>query len=303
MNKEDLIIKWLDNDLSPEELRELEAMEDFESYRMILEEASGFKPPAIPDVTEGLRDVRVRLKEKKAPVTLLKTLRPVLRIAAAVILVLAGYLYISGQGKVKVTTEVAEHHEFVLPDNSIVSLNSHSEIRFNKRKWNESRTLKLKGEAFFDVQKGAAFRVETDGGNVEVLGTEFNVLNRGDLFYVSCYEGSVKVEVQDMEYILHPGESVQVVNGKIKDLAVEGANPAWLSGQSSFESTPLKNVFKEIEAQYGVVILHGNTDLSQLYTGGFTHDNLEQALRSVCQPFGLRYTVTNNKVKIFTIEE
>ena len=68
-----------------------------------------------------------------------------------------------------------------------------SELNYNASKWGEKRELELKGEAFFDVEKGKRFDVNTELGKISVLGTEFNVLSRDSIFKVSCYEGLVQV--------------------------------------------------------------------------------------------------------------
>ena len=70
-----------------------------------------------------------------------------------------------------------------------MKLNELSQLEYNASKWDENRSLELKGEAFFDVEKGKRFDVTTEFGNVSVLGTEFNVLSRDSIFKVSCYEG------------------------------------------------------------------------------------------------------------------
>lgn len=81
----------------------------------------------------------------------------------------------------------------VLPDQSVVWLNSNSEISFDKNFNRRSlRNVKLRGEAFFEVQPNPArpFQVETPHGLIEVLGTSFNV--RG-----------LKIETQTEVQVMH----------------------------------------------------------------------------------------------------
>jgi len=56
-----------------------------------------------------------------------------------------------------------------------VVLNSKSTISFNKTDWKNNRQLTLDGEAYFKVEKGSTFTVNTNNGSVTVLGTQFNV--------------------------------------------------------------------------------------------------------------------------------
>ena len=68
-----------------------------------------------------------------------------------------------------------------------------------KRGFNEGhRTLHLKGEAYFEVQKlTLPFVVKTYHGEITVLGTSFNVRSRNDEFEVGVNSGQVKVSNRD----------------------------------------------------------------------------------------------------------
>ncbi|WP_339739781.1 FecR family protein [uncultured Sunxiuqinia sp.] len=60
-----------------------------------------------------------------------------------------------------------------LPDLSRVVLSQNSAASYPKYWW--KREVKLTGEAYFEVEKGNKFTVETKNGQVEVLGTRFLV--------------------------------------------------------------------------------------------------------------------------------
>ena len=59
-------------------------------------------------------------------------------------------------------------HDFI--DNSRVILNDGSSIKYDERKWGSERMVELKGEAFFEVEAGQLFQVETINGVVQVFG-------------------------------------------------------------------------------------------------------------------------------------
>ena len=48
-------------------------------------------------------------------------------------------------------------------------------FQFDKKRFTDERIIQLRGEAFFEVEKGSRFVVQTGKGAVEVLGTSFNV--------------------------------------------------------------------------------------------------------------------------------
>ncbi|MDD4756014.1 MAG: FecR family protein, partial [Prolixibacteraceae bacterium] len=75
----------------------------------------------------------------------------------------------------KITAPYGARTQFILPDSSIVWLNSGSELIFPAH-FSGSRPVTLKGEAFFQVKEAnSSFLVETAYGAVEVKGTSFNV--------------------------------------------------------------------------------------------------------------------------------
>lgn len=302
MNKEELILKWLDNDLTPEELRELQAMDDFDSYQKIVDHAAYFKNEHKVDAEKGFKDLEARIARKPKVIALKSRLKAITGIAAAIAVLISGYLFFNEQQQTQFSTALAEQQVRTLPDASEVYLNAESEIAFDESDWNRNRTLTLQGEAFFKVEKGSTFEVRTPDGWVRVLGTQFNVFDRDGIFKVHCYEGSVKVGVGHKEVILKPGEGLQMINGRMTAKNSKTDKPQWLEGRSSFESMPLPAVLNEIERQFGVRITLEKDPENSEFTGVFSHDNLEEALRSVCQPFRLQFQIEGNHVKVSPLE-
>jgi ferric-dicitrate binding protein FerR (iron transport regulator) len=225
------------------------------------------------------------------------------RVAAILIIALSTYFFLSPNNTTLITPQ-GTHQIWNLPDGSQISLNAGSEAYYNQESWNSDRTLELDGEAFFDVTKGSTFSVKTNSGVVTVLGTEFNVKIREDQFSVHCFEGRVKVQTQDTTLMLPAGTGMRLNQGQlISDIVAIGAKPDWMSGESSFENTPLKAVLFELERQYAVNIDYprGRSTESKpaLFSGSFTHEDLSTALKSVCQPFGLSFELSNQNVRIF----
>ena len=80
----------------------------------------------------------------------------------------------------------------VLPDGSTVTLNANATLSYDKD-FSAKRDISLSGEAFFEVKRGSTFTVKTTLGNVEVLGTSFNVIVEEKNFEVICKSGKVLV--------------------------------------------------------------------------------------------------------------
>jgi ferric-dicitrate binding protein FerR (iron transport regulator) len=192
------------------------------------------------------------------------------------------------------TTEafIAQHINTQLPDGSIINLNAGSEISYKPYWWWIKRQVILQGEAYFEVNKGKKFSVESSSGNTEVLGTSFNIYSRDDRYEVTCISGKVKVQANETKHsvILHPEEkaSLQKTGQFILEENVNIENTkAWMSNKLVFTSVQLIEVFKEIERQYNVKI-KVPSNFKQLYTGSFEKsDSVEEVLNLICRPFEL----------------
>lgn len=298
MDKDYLIKKWLADELSPEEAKAFEALEDAPFYKDVIDSASSFKASQFSAVAD-YQKLNVRLKGSDTKVKKITWIRPLMRIASVFVLGFALYYFFFNENLTKIHTQVGEKVSVILPDNSSVKVNALSEIAYNEKRWGQKREVNLKGEAFFDVAKGAKFDVVTPKGTVSVLGTEFNVLQRGNFFEVRCFEGTVKVNTEGHEEILEQGGSFRILEG----IVTIGKNmynvPQWTKNISDFQRVAVSQVFAELERQYGVIIIYENVNIEQLFTGGFVHDSLDNALRSITEPLDLEYTILpTNKVRV-----
>ncbi|MCU4174190.1 FecR domain-containing protein [Carboxylicivirga sp. N1Y90] len=94
-----------------------------------------------------------------------------------------------------------------LPDSSLIILNIDSKISFNKD-FHERKVI-LQGEGFFIVNpKSKQFIVETNHGDICVLGTSFNVESNKDQLNVEVDEGEVEVIIKDEKKKLLRGERI-----------------------------------------------------------------------------------------------
>lgn len=296
--KENYLAKWLNNELSEQELEEFRATPEFRSYEKIVATASALEGPAF-DAEAALERLRTKRGGSGGRVI---AMRPWVRwvgVAAALVLMLGGTYYFMNRPE-WVEAGYAQHTETQLPDASEVMLNAGSEITFNKKHWEGHRRVTLQGEAFFKVAKGKTFTVETEAGEVTVLGTQFNVLQRDDLFVVSCYEGLVRVDHAGRSVELPAGTSFRLVAGRIDTSEIMAASaPSWTRNESSFRSMPLAFVLQEFERQYNVEVEARNLDLTEFYTGTFSNTNMNLALQSISAPLQLAYEVHGNKVLFY----
>lgn len=297
---ETLLAKWLSGEISQEELEALEKTEDYNLFSRIAEESQDFERPKL-DSDKVYLSILKDLEERKKNKTKVKSLfnKRIIAVAASLTLLISMF-YINFKED-EFTTGYGENESVILPDNSEVILNSKSSITYSKRSWKTNRTLKLSGEAFFKVQKGSTFTVETTEGVITVLGTQFNVLENDDFLEVTCYEGKVSVSYNGGIAVLTKGkiytklkDSVITRNEKIKN------EPSWMVGESTFVSTPLEIVLESIENQYNIKFVGEIKEKSKLFTGSFVHSDLNLALDAVLIPMNINYVIKKNNTIVLS---
>ncbi|WP_223033017.1 FecR family protein [Hanstruepera marina] len=295
MDKETLIKKWLNHDLTAEEHQAFKKLDDYSSLVKLHDAVNKFKAPDF-DSTSVFDTISTEIHKKQKVQT--NWVRPFLRVAALLAICFSIY-YFTAPTNVRFATTTSEKTNLTLPDASTVTLNAKSTLTYNAKKWEDNRNLDLIGEAFFKVSKGEKFTVQTTQGNITVLGTEFNVNSRENLFKVTCYEGSVKVISDTNTQVLKPGDNFLILDGKFIATEEETfSKPNWLNNESKFNSLPFKFVLEEFERQYNMKIVSKTIDTNVLFTGGFTHNDMELALKSITLPLNIKYSIKNQLIEL-----
>ncbi len=173
-----------------------------------------------------------------------------------------------------------------LHDGTVVQLAPDSRLEFADQE--PASEVRLEGRAYFAVpsRTDRAFRVVLPGGDVEVLGTRFDVQGRNGQMQVAVVEGAVRLIV--------PGGEVQVGVSQVarsSDSApptVEDVDDVysvinWLGGFLAFQATPLTEVADELERRLGIVIEIEDSALrDRTVTGWFTEQRPEAVIAGIC---------------------
>ncbi|WP_348824836.1 FecR family protein [Flavobacterium aestuarii] len=294
MKKDRLLAKWLNNDLSQDELEAFQASPDFEKYQKIKDYTNHLE---ISDLDENAMLANI-LKQKKAVPKVVPLYNNWVFRAAAIFVIALGITFTL---KVFVpqtqTADYGEKTAFSLPDDSKVVMNSGSEISYKKWNWGNNRHLELKGEAYFQVSKGKRFEVQTSLGKVSVLGTQFNVKARKNMFDVVCYEGRVKVNYANTQILLTHGQGVSFENGEQLNVKTNTSKPEWMDNQISFNKENIRTILDEVERQYNITIELNVKDTTSLFTGKLPSKDLDVALQIISTTYHLKAKkVSKNKI-------
>ena len=303
MKNEQKILKWLNNELPEREVADLKKSEDSKTLEKIVHYATQLEAPKV-DANKSWDAFKKKELGKKETKVINLQFKSFLRIAAMAIIMLGASYFLFFNNDKSFETQIAETEILILPDNSEVILNAASKLSYNKKNWKTERQLELDGEAFFKVSKGQKFTVNTEIGSVQVLGTQFNVKERDNYFEVQCYEGIVAVTYKEEKVKLTFGKTFRIINDKV--ILVDDFNaksPSWLEAESSFAQVPLSQVISELEIQYDIKVTTKDVDSTQLFTGTFTHKNINVALEAISIPLKLSYKIEGNNVTLYKYGE
>lgn len=161
-----------------------------------------------------------------------------------------------------ISTPRGGQYKVVLADGTMVWLNAASSLEFPVSFTNSTREVTLNGEAYFEVAKDASkpFHVRTNGINVEVLGTHFNIMSYCEEGKVATtlLEGSVKVSKDGNAQVMRPGQQASWSSDNkftLSDHVDMDAVISWKNGRFYFNNTDIKTIMRQISRWYNVDIV------------------------------------------------
>ena len=220
-----------------------------------------------------------------------RTLRYIWAAASAIIILLTTGTYpLSNEEYTSKKNSLA----ILLPDGSQVQMKENSHLSYNRIAWLWNRTIDFEGTAHFIVTKGQKFIVKTNFGNVEVLGTEFQVEASAQSLAVACFSGAVGVKTEVGDKILHPNEKVECTPKGMTFTPAKEPLPPYLE----FNGVALNDVIDQIEELFDVTITPKDICQGIIYDGLLPTDNLGEALEIVMSSCGMTYSINGKQIII-----
>lgn len=195
------------------------------------------------------------------------------------------------------STNRGETYRVKLPDGSLVWLNAASSLTYPASFTGlKSRKVKMSGEAYFEIKKDKThpFIVETNGQDVTVLGTHFNIKAYEDEAEVvtTLQEGSVRVDFEAAawnskgkirykdEIVLSPGqqsllkgESISISKANLEE------NIAWKGGDFIFTEASIEKVMRDIARWYNIQVVYEGSIPAGTFSGNISRTkNISQIL-------------------------
>ncbi|MGV8092597.1 MAG: FecR family protein [Mangrovibacterium sp.] len=283
---EKIILRYLQKNASPEELKALDKWSDEPANRYQLKDYfklwlwSAQAKERSPEIRfdDTWNEILNRRDRIRPGIT---RLRQTIQYAAVVLILLnlgwwgARAFYdrkdMTKKQEFLVTADQTANSVIILPDQTRVCLREGSSIRYGSEFKVDSRQVFLEGEAYFEVTHNEEhpFTVKMEHAKIEVLGTKFNVSADQNVCQTTLVDGKVIFQAENgKKYRLLPNQMIELdVNSqhvKIKAVNTE-LYTAWKDGKVIFRDETLGEITKKLERIYHVEFIYKNPQLAQKY--------------------------------------
>lgn len=209
------------------------------------------------------------------------------------------------------STSKGETYRVKLPDGSSVWLNAVSSLKYAANFATlQKRIVQLQGEAYFEVSKDKSrpFIVESNGQEVKVLGTHFNINSypENKVIRTTLLEGSVQVSSSligktKQSLILKPNQQLLLTTKSIdiKEVPTEDVI-AWKNGAFAFNEESLESIMQSLSRWYGVeVVYEAGVRKTELYSGSVSRfDNISRVLSKLELTKGMHFRIEGRVITV-----
>lgn len=210
--------------------------------------------------------------------------------------------------EITVRTSGGQKSEIILPDGTSIWLNSGSMITYNAGYGIENRTVKLDGEAFFDVMyhEKEIFEIITGDVRVHVHGTAFGIkaYKEETSIDISLLRGHVTVHPTSSTRLLadlNPNQKAIITKNTlvchIEDCNAEIEN-IWRHGKLKIEGAPMSEVIDKMSRWYGVDISIQGNIRDEKYWFTIKTESLTEMLSLIDRITPIHYSINGEEVMI-----
>ena len=324
---DNLLLRFLLGEASKDEMQQVqewlelsdENQKTLDNYETVWAEAGKLTPnPVAVDTPSVWKKMSDRIdqyeEEQKSTKTISLKSRFTLifsGIAAAIVVLFGVYQLLIKQPQQLMVASAEEVLHETLPDGTGIVLNSNSNIIYPEKFAKNERRVKLKGEAYFEVEHNPEqpFIIEAKDAFVKVLGTSFNVkAYENSEIEVIVTDGLVHLFTVDSEtmdttsILLKAGEKGRISNENREPIYVAESIPDelfWMDYTLIFTDTNLKKVFGLLENYYNIKIEVSDERIYECrLSTTFSNNSINDIIEVIVATFEFEYTKENNTYTI-----
>jgi len=291
-----ILLDWLNQSPEHQQLAD--------QLRLVWEKTGSYSKDFSPELDAAFGQVRAKIEAAEPILRVVSFRQKLIRIAAAVSLLIAGVWVYREYSTPALTTVFAHNEEkrlIELPDGSRVWLRHNGALEYPEQFVGSERHVKLSGEAYFEIASDVAhpFFVDLPNGDlVKVLGTEFGVRMSPNLLQTDVFVRSGKVffspKLQPKGIVLTSHQKASYDRNITKLTVDESATLnelAWQTGGLEFLGTPMEEVVTDLEQHFKVKISLRNPAMRGCaHTSPLTTQPLEKVLESLALTYQFRVT-------------
>ena len=223
--------------------------------------------------------------------------------AAAAILILAiGFFWLNQPAPQQTLASGQSVINQKLADGSEITLNKQSSLHYPKTFKGKTRSVELKGEAFFNISpdKSKPFIIDVKDVLVTVVGTSFNVREDSSYVEVLVETGIVKVSHEGKEVTLQAGEKIKMpFAGAVaaKEKVSDKLHNYYRTKEFVCDDTPLWKLVQVLNEAYKTNIVFGREELKDLRMNTtFYNESLDQVLEVIHLTFNITVRKENGRI-------
>lgn len=214
----------------------------------------------------------------------------------------------SSSGYNTLSTARGETYRVKLPDGTQVWLNASSSLRYAANfSLHASRNVQLKGEAYFEVARDTEkpFIVHTDGQEVQVLGTHFNISSYTEESAVrtTLLEGSVRIVYQNKQTTLQPGQQSNLNDTGTLYIRQVDTEPiiSWINNEFMFDGDNIDEVMRKLERWYNLKVIYKGIKTEEKFGGEVSRfEEVDKVLQLLEKTGGVRFKIEGRTVYVFS---
>lgn len=285
--------------------------QELERYCRIWEESGNYMDMDIFDTNRAWEKIdRSNRRQVSLQRRLKNTYYTLSGVAATVLLMvvlsLTGLFDKEQEVSMRLTADYGNRSEIVLPDGSIVKLNSGSEVTYMYNPKKKAREVRFQGEGYFNVSKSKnPFVVKmANGVQVKVLGTTFNLKAYPDdpTIQASLIEGHIELEYNNNKLTMKAGEMAEFDKERNELRQIDGNlshSYGWLNNKLYMEDMSLADVCKYLERWYDVDIsIQEDLGKDIRYNGVIQEETITDVMKALSRLSNITYHVKGKNISI-----
>jgi transmembrane sensor len=311
---DDLLVKYLLQEATAEERRQVDAwtaadagnQRYFDHFKLIWDTSRELAVTSTVNEQEAWQRFQQRVNGAPASQGIVRsfnrrfsTWRVAAMLAGTAVILAMVWFFAGSRGVTLAANETGQAN--TLPDGSVVTLNSHSKLSYSGKFNEDTRTVEMEGEAFFNItpNKNKPFVIHVNGITVKVVGTSFNIRTHGDKTEVIVETGIVEVSNDKQTIKLSPKEKIVLGEPDTalnKEPVTDQLYQYYRSKEFVCDNTPLWKLVQALnEAYHTNIVIEGN-DIRNYPLDGVYHGAPEKILEVISTTLGIEVISEKDRI-------